>query len=78
MSLIEVNPKGRWTVNMATSRTAAIGKLTNGTRAPSSTARPPNNSVPYCFLASLTRSEHVSRDLVLESQHAPARRTCQS
>ena len=34
MSLIELKPYGRCTANMATNRTAAIGKLASATKAP--------------------------------------------
>ena len=43
--LDRTEPVGRWTVNMATKRTAAIGKLTRVTKAPRVIANPPNTSI---------------------------------
>src|SRR5687767_8093513 len=43
-NLIELNPYGRWTVNMATRRTTANGTLATDTKAPIRTANPPTNS----------------------------------
>src|SRR5574339_383525 len=43
-NLIELNPYGRWTVNMATRRTTANGMLATGTKAPIRTANPPISS----------------------------------
>src|SRR5215472_7312920 len=44
INLIDVKPKSRCTVKMATKRIAAIGTLTSGTKAPARTATPQSNS----------------------------------
>jgi hypothetical protein len=44
MSLIELNPYGRCTVNIATMRITIIGMLTTRTKTPSITAPPPSSS----------------------------------
>src|SRR5262245_55670030 len=41
---MELNPYGRWTVNIATSRTITNGILAVVTNAPTNTAKPPSSS----------------------------------
>ena len=45
-SFTELNPYGRWTVTIATSKTKAVGMLAQTTKAPSNKAKPPRSSVP--------------------------------
>jgi hypothetical protein len=55
-SFTELNPYRRWTVTIATSKTAAVGILARTTKAPSIRAKPPTSSVPIVSHAAMCGS----------------------
>jgi len=53
-SFTELNPYGRWTFIMATSKTKAVGMLlAQSTKAPTNRANPPTSSVPIVSQAAM-------------------------
>jgi hypothetical protein len=61
MSLIELKPLGRWTVNVATSSTTIMGTEARGTKAPQRMSSPPMTSMMIVAPAQKKREWHAHR-----------------